>query len=316
MTTLNILVTGGCGFVGSRLVTYLVEQGHSVTAVDIMWFGCHIENPTVRIIQADFRSLSPEFLADFDALIHLANVANDPSVDLDPSLSWDINTLGCYQLATNAVKAGIRRFIYASSGSVYGVSNDDRVIESSEKVPISTYNKTKLAAEQILEAFAARGELDLVVLRPATVCGLSPRMRLDVVVNLLTFQALSEGVVTVLGGEQIRPHVHIDDMVRAYDFFLNQSSVSGTFNVGFENCSILELAHYVTEIHSAELRVEPSNDPRSYRQDSQSLIDTGFRPIKGFRNAVDELGDAFRTGSLVSDPRWYSVSFMKNVKHD
>ena len=206
---MKIFVTGGCGYKGTVLVPKLLQLGHEVISFDIMWFGNFLEgHPKLTVIEGDVRDIDSIDLSGVDAIIHLSSVANDPCGDLDPKLTWEISALATMQLADKAVREGIKRFIYASSGSVYGIKAEDHVTENLELKPISEYNKTKMVAERVLLSYS--DQMSVQIVRPATVCGYSPRMRLDVSVNLLTMQALKNGKVTVFGGKQIRPNIHID----------------------------------------------------------------------------------------------------------
>jgi nucleoside-diphosphate-sugar epimerase len=206
---------------------------------------------------------------------------------------------------------GIPHFIYASSGSVYGLKDEPQVTEDLELVPLSEYNKTKMVGERVLLSYSDRMAVQIV--RPATVCGLSPRMRLDVAVNMLTMQALARGEITVLGGEQTRPNIHIDDITDLYLFLLDHPGVTGVFNAGFENLSILEIANMIAEVSGAKITVKPSNDPRSYRVNSDKILATGFRPKKSVRTAIDEIGAAFRAGLLADEDRFYNLKWMQKT---
>lgn len=295
---MRILVTGGCGYVGSSLVPSLLNDGHEIVVIDIEWFGNTLPNsPKLRCIKGDIRDSANYPAEKFDVVIHLANIANDPSVDLNPELSWEVNTLATLQLLNWAKKFDVKDFIYASSGSVYGLSDEPRVTEDLPLLPISTYNKTKMVAEQIISNW--RDEFRVVSLRPATICGYSPRMRFDLAVNLLTYQALSSKRIKVLGGEQVRPNIHISDMVQVYRHFINNRNIpSGSYNAGFENLTILEIAKRIADDVGAEIEVEQSNDPRSYRLDSSKLIATGFKPQFTISDAVGELKERFIGGTL------------------
>jgi nucleoside-diphosphate-sugar epimerase len=280
----------------------LMEAGHTVHVWDIGWF-CDLPGNVRRDIR------DPIALpTGTDAIIHLAAVANDPTGDLDPQLTWEINALATEQLASAAVMSGVKQFIYASSGSVYGVSDEPHVTEDCPLVPLTAYNKTKRVAERILMSYANR--MTVQILRPATVCGYSPRMRLDVAVNMLTMQALTKGVVTVLGGEQMRPHVHIEDMASAYLWMLDHPWLLGIYNVGFENLSIAELAKTIADRTGARLEIKPSNDPRSYRLNSDRLRATGFRPEHTVSEAISEVIDKFHDGTLKDEERWYNLRWM------
>jgi len=295
---MQILVTGGCGYVGSSLVPLLINEGHRITVIDNEWFGNRLtSSPLLECIKGDIRDSQIYPKGKFDAVIHLANIANDPSVELNPELSWEVNTLATLQLLTWAKKAEVKDFIYASSGSVYGLSEELRVTEELPLLPISTYNKTKMVAEQIVSNW--RDVFRVISLRPATICGYSPRMRFDLAVNLLTYQALSEKRITVLGGSQVRPNIHIQDMVNVYSHFINNSKLpSGQYNAGFENLTILEIANKIASEIGAEIKVKSSNDPRSYRLDSTKLLNTGFEPTYGISDAIADLKNRYNAGKL------------------
>ena len=268
--------------------------------------------PSANPSKGDIRDISPTDFIGVDAIIHLANIANDPSVDLNPMLSWEVNVLASQQLATLAVRAGVSQFIYASSGSVYGIKEEEQVTEDLELLPISTYNKTKMVAERVFLSYA--GEMAIHNIRPATVCGLSPRMRLDVSVNMLSFQALANQKITVFGGDQVRPNIHIQDMARVYEHFLTHPELpSGHYNAGFENISIKQLAKMIACKTGAPITTTPSNDPRSYRQNSDKLLNTGFKPLFSIGHAVDELSNAFATGELVDSEQSHTVKWMASL---
>jgi nucleoside-diphosphate-sugar epimerase len=295
---MRILVTGGCGYVGSSLVPALLDDGHEVVVIDTEWFGNSLPNsPRLNCVKGDIRESGIYPTKNFESVIHLANIANDPSVDLNPELSWEVNTLATLQLLNWAKAAGVKDFIYASSGSVYGLSDEPRVTEELPLLPISTYNKTKMVAEQIVSNW--RDEFRVISLRPATICGYSPRMRFDLAVNLLTYQALANKHIKVLGGSQVRPNIHIADMVQVYRHFINNRSIpSGSYNAGFENLTILEIANRIAAEVGAEITVEESNDPRSYRLDSSKLLATGFKPQFNISDAIRELKSRFIAGTL------------------
>jgi nucleoside-diphosphate-sugar epimerase len=225
----NILVTGGCGYKGTVLVPKLLARGHRVVALDTMWFGNFLQpHPNLKVVGGDVRNPEEVPLDGVDAIIHLSSVANDPCGDLDPKLTWEVSALATMQLADQAMRRGIRQFIYASSGSVYGVKEEDQVTEDLELKPISEYNKTKMVAERVLLSYGDKMSVQIV--RPATVCGWSPRMRLDVSVNMLTMQALTKGVITVFGGDQTRPNIHMDDITEVYLHFLDNPNITGIYN--------------------------------------------------------------------------------------
>ena len=311
---MKILITGGCGYKGSVLIPQLLDIGHEIINIDTQWFGNYLkQHPNLSNIKLDIRNLEQIPLNEVDTIIHLANIANDPAVELNPNLSWEINVLASQQLADKAMRNGIKQFIFASSGSVYGIKEELNVTEDLPLVPISTYNKTKMVAERILLSY--KDSMRIHCIRPATVCGISPRMRLDVSVNLLTYQALSKGKITVFGGNQTRPNIHIKDMANVYIHFLKNSNIeSGSYNAGFENISILDIAKCVTKHINAEIEITKSNDPRSYRQDSSKLLNTGFRPKYSIDNAVKEIKNAYHKNLLPIGENCYTVKWMKKLK--
>jgi nucleoside-diphosphate-sugar epimerase len=307
---MKIFVTGACGYKGTVLVPKLLAAGHEVVAYDILWFGNFLRpHRSLRIIEGDVRALERVDLEGFDAIIHLASVANDPCGDLDPKLTWEIGALATMQLADRAVRAGIRRFIYASSGSVYGVKDEPQVTEELELKPISEYNKTKMVAERVLLSY--EGAMAIQIVRPATVCGWSPRMRLDVSVNMLTMQALTHGRITVFGGSQVRPNIHIDDITDLYLFLLDHPEHRGIYNAGFENLSIREIAERVVAQFPAKIVIEGSSDPRSYRVNSDKLLGTGFKPHKTVNDAIREIIATYQRGELKDEERFHNLRWMR-----
>lgn len=309
---MNLLVTGACGYKGSVLVPKLLAAGHRVTAFDIQWFGNELPtHDRLTVIAGDVRDVHAVPLEDVDAIIHLASVANDPCGDLDPRLTWEISALATMRLADQAVRKGVRQFIYASSGSVYGVKDEPEVTEDLEPEPLTEYNKTKMVAERVLLSYA--DQMSVQIVRPATVCGVSPRMRLDVSVNMLTMQALTNGRITVFGGDQVRPNIHVDDITDLYIFLLERPGITGVFNAGFENISIREIAERVARSIPAEIVVTPSNDPRSYRQNSDKLRHAGFSPRKTVDDAIREIVVAYQRGDLKDIDRWHNLKWMQRM---
>ena len=310
---MKILITGGCGFVGTVLTEQLLRDGHQITVVDTQWFGNHLKPHTkLLVLKQDSRDVDSIPLKGVEAIIHLANIANDPGVEMNPTLSWEVNVLASQQLADRSVRAGVKQFIFASSGSVYGIKDDLQVTEDLRLVPISAYNKTKMVAERVLLSYA--DVIQIHCIRPATVCGYSPRMRLDVSVNMLTMQALKNGKMTVFGGDQTRPNIHIDDMVRVYQHFLAKPELpSGCYNAGFENISILDIAQKVAATVPAEIVVSASNDPRSYRQNSDKLLATGFVQKASVSKAINDVTAKFKSGELVDNDQCYTVRWMKHL---
>ena len=310
---MKILVTGGCGYVGTLLTERLLNEGHDVTVVDIQWFGNYLKpHKQLKVIREDIRNTDNISMEDIDVIMHLANIANDPCSDLNPKLSWEVNALAAMQLVEKAIKNGVRQFIYASSGSVYGVKEEPEVTEELSLVPISDYNKTKMVAERVLLSY--QDKICIQIIRPATVCGYSPRMRLDLSVNMLTMQALSKRKITVFGGDQTRPNIHINDMVEVYMHFLkNGTKFSGIYNAGFENISIMDIAKMVTQFVPVEIVRTESNDPRSYCICSKKLLATGFVPKYKVIDAIKEIIDGFNADKLHNADRYYNIKTMKRL---
>lgn len=308
---MKILVTGGCGYVGSNLVPKLLRDGHQILVVDTAWFGNFLApHPNLTVLTKFTSELSAADLEGVDSVIHLANIANDPSVEINPNFSWEVNVLHTTQLLylCKEVKS-VKKFLYASSGSVYGVKKEPNVVEDLELIPISAYNKTKMSAERVCLSFT--DSFEVYCIRPATVCGLSPRMRFDVVVNMFVLQAFTNSRISVFGGDQVRPNIHMDDMVRVYEHFLYSKNLeSGCYNAGFENISVLQIAELVAERFNSKILIQHSNDPRSYRQDSRKLLSTGFSPSKTVSNAIEEISDALIDGRLTDQERWHTVRWM------
>jgi nucleoside-diphosphate-sugar epimerase len=308
---MKILVTGACGYVGSVLTQSLLDLGHEVIGFDAQWFGNFLApHPKLTLVKGDIRNSDLIPLDGVEVVFHLANVANDPCSDLDPKLSWEVNALASVTLAERLVQAGVKQLVFASSGSVYGVKEEDEVTEDLSLVPISDYNKTKMVSERVFLSYAEK--LTVNVIRPATVCGISPRMRLDLTVNMLTMQALENGKITVLGGDQTRPNIHIKDLVAVYLHFLNSGkALPGVYNAGFENLSVSSIAEMIVQKVPAEIVVLPSNDPRSYRLCSKKLTQTGFTPQLTIADAISEIVSAYQSKSLRSEERWYNIKTMK-----
>jgi|TARA_B110001450_G_C17599582_1_gene472390 nucleoside-diphosphate-sugar epimerase len=314
---MKVLITGACGYVGSSLTPYLLNKGHHISSFDTEWFGNDLPiHPNLRHQKKDIRDMDEADFEGIERVIHLANIANDPGVELNPTLSWEVNVLATHKLAELSKRSDVQQFIYASSGSVYGVKEEEHVTEELSLVPISVYNKTKMVSERVLLSYEK--DMKIINVRPATVCGFSPRMRLDVSVNLLTFLALKNKEITVFGGDQVRPNIHMKDMISVYEHFLNnlEDIPSGNYNAGFENISILDIAKKVAEKINAEITISPSNDPRSYRQNSDKLLLTGFTQSYSVENAIDDVIKSYNNGDFIEEDRFYTVKTMKNINLD
>ena len=295
----NVLITGGAGYVGHVLTPRLLQSGYQVTVYDKLFFGCRLPNhQKLRVVQGDIRDkekLAPLFKGQ-DAVLHLACISNDASFELDERLSKTIN-YDCFEpIVTAAKEAGVKRFVYCSSSSVYGVSNSPDVTEDHPLVPLTLYNKFKGMCEPVLWKHKS-DDFTCVTIRPATVCGYSPRTRLDLSVNILTNHAVNKGVITVFGGLQMRPNLHIEDMLDAYELMLTapHEKIHGeVFNIGFENHSIADIALMVQKIVSEEfpdkgkidIVTTPSDDNRSYHVNSDKVFRLlGYRPKRTIEDA-------------------------------
>lgn len=334
MTTRNVLVTGGAGYVGSALVPRLLELGHTVTVLDLYIFGHEVlqqvaAHPRLIQIQGDLRNpaVVEKAVAGCDSVIHLACISNDPSFELDPTLGKSINYDSFRPLVKAAKRAGVTRFIYASSSSVYGIKDEAEVTEDLPLEPLTDYSKYKAMCEEVLKEEREPGFTTLTI-RPATVCGYSPRQRLDVIVNLLTNHAVNNRRIKVLGGSQLRPNIHIDDMVRLYEMVLTMPDkmIDGKiYNAGLDNASVLDLAEVVKKVvqqdneigGAIELETVPTNDNRSYRVSSKKIAqELGFKPQKTIEDAVFDLIAAFKDGRLnntMNDIRYYNIKTMQAI---
>ena len=311
---MNILVTGGCGYKGHVLVPKLLARGDEVTVIDTIWFGNFFdEHDRLTVLKQSILDLDAFDITPFDAVIHLASIANDPCGDLNPKMTWEVSALATMRLIDKCSRSGIERFIYASSGSVYGLKEEEFVTEDLEPVPLTEYNKTKMVAERVLLSYAEN--MAVQIIRPATVCGLSPRMRLDVSVNMLTMQGIANNKITVFGGQQTRPNIHIDDITDVYLFMLDNPQHTGVFNAGFENISILDIAHRVSDVTGAEIIVTDSNDPRSYRLDSSKLLEAGFIPKYTVNDAISQIMEAYKDGTLKDEPHFYNLGWMNQNQY-
>jgi len=311
---MKILVTGGCGFVGSVLIPKLLKLNYKVTSIDTKWFGDYLpKHKNLKNLKLDVRNVDQLKVKNFDCVIHLASIANDPMAEIDKNLSWEVSALGTLQLMNFCKKNKIKKIIYASSGSVYGISKTKKVTEDTLLKPISLYNKVKMVTEKIILSYEKY--FDIFILRPATICGYSPRMRLDLTVNALTLSALQNKKIIVHGGSQIRPNVHIDDICDLYIKFLNiKKKYRGIYNVGFENKSVIEIAKTVQSIINAEIIIEKKNhDPRSYRLNSDKVLNIGFYPKKSIKDAIIELKKLYEKNKIKNKPNYHSLSWLKKI---
>ena len=321
----KILITGGAGYVGAQLVPHLLEKGFEVTVLDLMIYGAEVlpEHENLRKIKGDIRDqvLLRQVLPAHDAVIHLACISNDPSFELNPDLGRSINLDAFRPLLEISRDAGVERFIYASSSSVYGVKEEPNVHEEMTLEPLTDYSRFKADCEKILAEYQAE-DFTTVTIRPATVCGYSRRQRLDVVVNILTNLAYHKREITVFGGSQLRPNIHIADMVQAYVTLLKAPTerIAGQiFNAGYENQSVTELAETVKDVigEDVKLIVTPTDDNRSYHISSEKIShELGFVAQYSIREAVMGLVEAFEKGRLpnsLTHERYFNIKRMQNI---
>ena len=324
----NVVVTGGAGYVGSALIPKLLAQGHKVTVLDLYIYGddlfkAYRGNPNFREVKGDIRDPATvkQALVGANAVIHLACISNDPSFELNPDLGKSIN-YDCFRPLVRASKdAGVKRFIYASSSSVYGVKGEAEVTEELSLQPLTDYSKFKAMCEDVLDAEREPGFITCT-LRPSTVCGYAPRQRLDVVVNILSNFAYHTGKIRVFGGAQKRPNIHIEDMTDLYCFMLQQpdSAINGgIFNAGYENHTVMQLADLVNDVMGGKLAidVQPTDDMRSYHVSSAKLRQSlGFSASHSIENAIRGLVDAFKENRLhdpMNNPMYFNIKRMQQV---
>jgi nucleoside-diphosphate-sugar epimerase len=325
----SVLVTGGGGYVGAVLTPKLLSAGYRVKVLDLFLYGEHVldevrDDSNLVVYRGDIRNqeLLREALRDCDHVIHLACISNDPSFELDLELGRSINYEAFRPLLEISRDSQVRRFIYASSSSVYGLKEEERVTEDLPLEPLTDYSKYKAECESILAEYEA-DDFTTVTVRPATVCGYSPRLRLDLTVNILTHHAVVKGEIRVFGGSQYRPNLHIQDMTDLYVKLLKAPAarIAGkVWNVGFENQTVSAIADEVRRVVGDErvrIVTEPTDDLRSYRIDSRKVErEFGFVPRRSVGDAIDELVAAFRDGKVpnsMADDRYYNIRRMQAV---
>lgn len=328
----KIFITGGAGYVGSRLVPYLIEKGYFVTVYDIMHYSSNFlpkESIKLDIIKGDIRDTRKikECCKDHDYFLHLACISNDASFVLDESLSQSVN-FDCFEPMVIAAKENkIKRFIYASSSSVYGISDKQDVKEDHPLLPLTAYNKFKGMCEPLLLKHSNE-DFETVIFRPATVCGYGPRMRFDLSVNILTCNAICNNKIRVFGGDQLRPNLHILDYCKAVLLLINAERYKVNkeiFNIGYENLSIREIANKIKHIlenefnfNNIEINIETSNDNRSYHINSDKIFDVlNFRPSLTIEDAVKEIYEKFKSNEFdnpMTNKIYYNVKTLLESK--
>lgn len=326
----NILVTGGAGYVGAVLVPELLKQGFNVKVIDLYIYGEEVldsvkNHPGLKQIKGDIRDrkLLEREIPGTDAIIHLACISNDPSYELNPELSKTINYDAFLPLVQIAKKSKVKRFIFASSSSVYGVKDTPNVTEDLPLEPLTDYSKYKALCEKYLLQQQDNG-FTVLILRPATVCGYSPRLRLDLTVNILTNHAVNKGEITVFGGDQKRPNIHIQDMVDLYVQSLQypDAKIAGKiFNTGYHNHSVNDIAQIVKKtIGKEDIKIvrKPTDDNRSYHISSEKIKrELGFTPRHSIEDAVKDLKTAFAQGKIpdpMNHTRYYNIKTMQAIE--
>jgi nucleoside-diphosphate-sugar epimerase len=321
----SILVTGGAGYVGSALVPLLLKN-YKVTVLDLMIYGNNLpkKNKNLKIIKGDIRDQNKfnKITKGIDCVIHLACISNDPSFELNPKLGKSINFTAFEPMVKISKKNGVKRFIYASSSSVYGIKKSKNVNEKMKLKPLTDYSKFKANCEKILFRYS-NDEFTTIVVRPATVCGYSPRQRLDLVVNILTNLAYHKRKITVLGGTQLRPNIHINDMIRSYVYLIeaNHKLVQKQmFNVGYQNQPVNKIARIVKKIIGKDVfvKTEKTNDNRSYHISSKKIKNVlGFKPRYTIEDAVKDLKKAFKNKKIknsLTNQMYFNIKRMQNIK--
>jgi nucleoside-diphosphate-sugar epimerase len=328
----SVLVTGGAGYVGAILVPKLLKKGYQVKVLDWYIYGKDVfqkykSNSNLIQIKGDIRDskLLQKELIGIDSVIHLACISNDPSFELDPTLGKTINYDATMRLIDISKKNGIKRFIFASSSSVYGVKKENKVTEDLSLKPLTDYSKYKALSEQYLLKQQC-DDFTVLILRPATICGYSPRMRLDLTVNILTIQAIVNSTITVFGGKQTRPNIHIEDITDLYLKTLEypKAKIAGKiFNAGYENYSIIDIANMVVKLmknSNIKIIVKPTNDLRSYRICSDKIYsELGFKPNHSIEDAILDIIISYQSGLLVNpieDDKYYNIRTMKLFSND
>jgi len=311
---MSILVTGGGGYIGTLLVNELLKLNKKVRVIDTFWFGNYLKkNKNLEIIKKDILNCNDKDFKNIKIVIHLASVANDPASNLDPKLTWEISCLGTMKLCELSKINNIKKFIFASSGSVYGIKKEKKVHEDLTLLPISDYNKTKMIAERVIKSYEKYFKYYLI--RPGTVYGYSPRMRLDLMINILTYNALTTKKINVFGGSQIRPYIHIQDMVNVYLFMLEKNLPSGPYNASVGNLSAKNTAYKIKNIiNDCKIIYQKSNDPRSYRLSNEKLLSNGFNFRIGLDQGIYNFIDNFKNGKIKNSKNAYSINFINKIK--
>ena len=304
----KILIIGGAGYVGTLLSNFLIKKNYSVKCLDTFWFKSNLHKKITKI-KSDIRDRKFESFKNVDIVINLAYLSNDPLCEINARDTWEIGPLSNYYILEACLKYKVKKYIFASSGSIYGLKKEKNVTEDLGLDPITDYNKSKMISEKVILSY--KDKIKTVILRPATVCGFSERLRLDVVLNIFSYQAFFNKKITILGGNQVRPLLHIKDMIYAYEFFIKKN-ITGIFNVGFENVKILDIAKEVQRIIPCKIITLKSNDPRSYRMNSDKLKKIGFTQKYNYKDAIADLKKHFHNDFKPNKINWNLKWLLKN----
>lgn len=304
----KILIIGGAGYVGTPMANTLSKK-YKIDVLDTFWFGNFLDK-NINKIKADIRDIRKISFKKYDVIINLAYLSNDPLCEIDAKKTWEIGPLSNYYILEKCINDKVKHYIFASSGSIYGLKKEKNVTEKLGLDPITEYNKSKMICEKVINSYS--NKINITILRPATVCGYSPRLRLDVVLNIFCYQAFFKNKITLFGGNQTRPLLHIKDMIRAYDFSIKKKLI-GTFNVGFENLKTIDLAKKVSSFFNCKIDIKKSDDKRSYKMNSDKIKKLGFKPKFKTEDAIIDLKRYFETKPNISDQN-INLKWLKRKK--
>jgi nucleoside-diphosphate-sugar epimerase len=308
----KILITGGGGYVGTLLVQELLKKNYKIIVVDTFWFGNYLDkNKNLRILKKNILNLKNSDFKKIDCVIHLASIANDNAADIDQKFAWETSCLGTKIICELAKKNNIKKFIYASSGSVYGIKREKQVTENLSCEPVSVYNMSKMVAERIVLSY--KENFQTIIVRPSTLYGYSPRMRLDLTINILCYHAFKFNKVTIFGGKQWRPYLHIKDMINFYLHCLKQKNMKGIYNISQGNLTLDQTAEKI-KLFMPKCKIvhTKSNDIRSYRLNSDRAIKSGFAFATNINDEIQNLLKLLKSKKIESRPNNFSINWLKN----
>jgi nucleoside-diphosphate-sugar epimerase len=308
----KILITGGGGYVGTLLVLELLKKNYKITVVDTFWFGNYLpKNKNLKILKKNILNLRNSDFKRIDCVIHLASIANDNAADINQKFAWETSCLGTKIICDLSKNNNIKKFIYASSGSVYGVKKEKQVTENLSCEPVSVYNKSKMVAERIVLSY--KENFQTIIVRPSTLYGYSPRMRLDLTINILCYHAFKFNEVTIFGGKQWRPYLHIKDMINFYLHCLKQKNMKGIYNISQGNLTLDQTAEKI-KLFMPKCKIvhTKSNDIRSYRLNSDRAIKSGFRFVTNINDEIQNLLKLLKDKKIKSRPNNYSINWLRN----